>query len=114
MKKLVAIGAVGLFALMGCGSDKTEKVTINAAPVNGKPGFAPEVISVRKGDKVDIEVGNTTDKTHGFAIQGYGLEQKTVDPGKPVHIKFTAKKSGTYEIKCQLHPAHQSATFQVD
>lgn len=99
---------------MGCGSDKTEKVTINAASVNGKPGFAPEVIAVNKGDKVDIEVGNTTDKTHGFTIKGYGLEQKTVDPGKPIHVEFTAEKAGTYEILCQLHPAHQSATFQVD
>ena len=28
-------------------------------------------------------------------------------------ITFTAAKSGTYRIRCQLHPAHQTATLVV-
>ncbi|HEX8769599.1 MAG TPA: cupredoxin domain-containing protein [Acidimicrobiales bacterium] len=114
MRRFLVVGAVGLMALTGCGNETTSHRTINAAAVNGKPGFAPEVIEVHKGDKVDLTVGNTTDKAHGFSIDGYGLKAKTVDPGKPIHVKFTAKKTGTYKVFCQLHPAHQAATFQVD
>jgi nitrosocyanin len=113
MKRLAVLGAVGVMAIAGCGNDTVTR-RINAAAVNGKPGFAPEVIEVHRGDKVNLTVGNTTDKTHGFSIDGYGLKAKTVEPGKPIHVKFTAKKTGTYKVFCQLHPAHQFATFQVD
>ncbi|MDQ6910449.1 MAG: cupredoxin domain-containing protein [Actinomycetota bacterium] len=110
---LAALAFFGVIAV-GCSGDTTDRRTINAAAVNGKPGFAPEVVQVKKGDEVDLTVGNTTDKTHGFSIDGYGVKATTVDPGKPIHVKFTANKTGTYKVFCQLHPAHQSATFQVD
>lgn len=100
-------------SLSSCGGEK-ETRTINAASVDGKATWAPEVVTVKKGDKVDITVGNTTDKTHGFTIEGYGVDPTTVDVGKPIQVKFTAEKSGTFRIFCQLHPAHQAATFQVD
>ncbi|MDQ6928289.1 MAG: cupredoxin domain-containing protein [Actinomycetota bacterium] len=110
---LTVVAVVGLVAV-GCSNDTTDHRTINAAAVSGKPGFAPQVIEVHRGDKVDLTVGNTTEKTHGFTIEGYGLPAHTVDPGKPIHVKFTASKTGTYKVFCQLHPAHQAATFQVD
>jgi len=113
MRRLAAVAAVAFIAV-GCSNDTTDHRTINAAAVNGKPGFAPQVIEVKKGDKVDLTVGNTTEKTHGFSIEGYGLKAQTVEAGKPIHVKFTAKKTGTYKVFCQLHPAHQFATFQVD
>lgn len=110
-----AFGTMALVGLLaaGCGQD-TDKFKIDAASVNGKAGFAPEVIAAKRGDKVDITVGNTTDKQHGFSIDGYGVKQQTVDPGQTIHVKFTAKKTGVYKIFCQLHPTHQFATFQVD
>jgi len=51
------IGALAIVVLTaaGCGSDKTDKVTIDAAGVGGKPGFAPDVISAKKGDKVSMQ-----------------------------------------------------------
>jgi nitrosocyanin len=114
MKRLAAVAAIVVLAAVGCSNSKTDRLTIDAAAVNGKPGFTPEVIEAKKGDKVVIKVGNTTEKTHGFSIEGYGLKATTVDAGKTVDVKFTAKKTGTYKIFCQLHPAHQFATFQVD
>src|SRR5436305_1411421 len=114
MRRLVMLVAVGLLVAAGCSNDTTDHRAISAAAVNGKPGFVPQVIEVHRGDKVDLTVGNTTEKTHGFSIEGYGLKAKTVDPGKPIHVKFTAKKTGVYKVFCQLHPAHQYATFQVD
>jgi nitrosocyanin len=110
----LVLAAIGVLVLVGCGNSTTDRRTINAAAVNGKPGFTPQVIEVHKGDKVDLTVGNTTDKTHGFSIEGYGVKATTVEPGKPTHVKFTANKTGTYKVFCQLHPAHQFATFQVD
>lgn len=114
MWRLAALASIALLGAAGCSSSTTDKLTINAAAVNGKPGFAPQVIKATRGDKVDITVGNTTDKTHGFSIEGYGVKEATVQPGAPIHVKFTADKTGTYKIFCQLHPAHQFATFEVD
>lgn len=113
MKRLAALAAIVVLAAVGC-SHNTDRLTIDAAAVDGKPGFMPQVIEAKKGDKVDIKVGNTTQKTHGFSIEGYGVKPVTVDAGKTIDVKFTAKKTGTYKIFCQLHPAHQFATFQVD
>jgi nitrosocyanin len=108
----LAVGALA-FTAAGCSHD-TDHRTINVAAVNGKPGFTPEVTKVKRGDKVVLAVHNTSDKTHGFDIEGYGVKPKTVDAGQTIQVKFTAKKTGTYKIYCQLHPAHQFATFEVD
>src|SRR4051812_15143055 len=94
MKRLAALAAIVVLAAVGC-SHSTDHLKIDAAAVGGKPGFMPEVIEAKKGDKVDITVGNTTQKTHGFSIDGYGLPAYTIDPGKTIHVKFTAKKTGT-------------------
>jgi len=37
-----------------------------------------------------------------------------VEPGKPLKVKFSAGKPGTFKIFCQLHPAHQMATLVVE
>jgi nitrosocyanin len=107
-----ALAAIVGGGLSACGGTQTEHRTINAAAVTGGAGFTPPTITVDKRNRVDIKVGNTTDKTHGFSIEGYGVHQ-TVEPGKPIDVEFTATKAGTYKVYCQLHPAHQTATLVV-
>lgn len=106
-------GAVALvLGVAGCASH-TDRGTITATMVSGKAGFEPSAVTVHKGDKVDLTVGNSTDKTHGFDIEGYGIV-RVVDPkAPPLHVRFTADKAGTFKIFCQLHPTHQPATFVV-
>ncbi|MCA1844120.1 MAG: hypothetical protein LC792_13240, partial [Actinobacteria bacterium] len=80
-RALAALLAGGALLLGGCGSTKTDRASISAALVGGKAGFAPAALSVDKGDKVVLQVGNTTDKAHGFNIDGYPVKDRVVEPG---------------------------------
>lgn len=98
-------------AVAGCGGGAATR-TVSAAMVGAAPGFSPSTITVDKGDKVALTVGNDTAKTHGFSVEGYGIA-KEVAPGSPLKVTFTASKEGVYKVFCQLHPAHQTATLVV-
>jgi nitrosocyanin len=111
--RVLATGAVAVLALAGCGGGGTSNRTIQADIVNGKAGFVPSTVNVHKGDKVDLVVTNTTDKTHGFDIEGYHITREIDPTAPPVHVKFTANQGGTFKIFCQLHPTHQTATLVV-
>ena len=114
MRAAAALAAVAAaVAVAGC-VGQSERRTVAAATVAGKPGFSPDTITVHTGDKVDLVVSNATDNTHGFDIEGYGLTPRVVDPTlEPQRIKFTARRAGTFKIYCHLHPAHQTATLVV-
>ena len=106
------IAALALaLAFVGCGH-KTERHAIAATLVNGTPGFYPESVTVDKEDTIILNVGNGTDKPHGFTIEGYKI-RKTVDPNQKLRVKFRASRGGTFKIYCQLHPAHKTATLVV-
>jgi len=108
----LAAVVVALTASLGaCGQGDTSRA-ISVVTKDGKAGFAPTTVTVDKGDKINLAVGNTTEKTHGFSIQGYGVK-KEVAARSTVHVIFRADKPGTYRISCQLHPAHQLATLVV-
>jgi nitrosocyanin len=106
---LAAVVAVGMSA---CGGSQAVHRTINAGKVDDGAGFTPATVTVDKRNRVDIKVGNTTTATHGFSIEGYGIQEE-VKPGEPIDVKFTAINAGTYKIYCQLHPAHKTATLVV-
>jgi FtsP/CotA-like multicopper oxidase with cupredoxin domain len=97
--------------LSGCGVRTTHK-SLSAAPVSGGTGFTGGPLRVREGDKVVIKVGNLTNRTHGFAIDAFGVKT-TVDPGKKIDVKFTPTEKGTYLIYCQLHPTHKTTSLTV-
>jgi lipoprotein-anchoring transpeptidase ErfK/SrfK len=59
--------------------------------------FSPSTITVKKGNRVRIEV-RAMDRTYGFAIMDYGVNQ-LVPSGESVVVSFIAEKSGTFEIK---------------
>ena len=98
-------------ATAGCGPDKVER-SIAAGVVDGAPGFTPVTITVDQEDSVTLAVRNTTDRDHGFTIEGY-RRTTIVQPGQVKEIKFKATRGGQFKIYCQLHPAHQTATLIV-
>jgi cytochrome c oxidase subunit 2 len=59
--------------------------------------FNPSTITVKKGNRVRLEV-TAVDRTYGFAIMDYGVNQ-LVPSGQSVVVSFIAEKSGTFEIK---------------
>jgi nitrosocyanin len=98
--------------LAACGNEKTEHFRINAAVVNGAPGFSVGTITATDGDKVEIRVDNDTEKDHGFSIDAYNIH-RVVKPHEPQTVTFTANKPGEFRIYCQLHAAHQPARLIV-
>ena len=114
MKRALLVLAPLLIAALvfpACGVRTTHK-SVSAARVSGGTGFVGGPIRVKNGDKVVIKVGNLTDRTHGFAIDAFGVKQ-TVDPGKKIEVKFTPTAAGTYVVYCQLHPTHKPTELIV-
>jgi cytochrome c oxidase subunit 2 len=63
--------------------------------------FDPNVITVKKGEKVRLLV-TSTDRDHGIKIEGYDINQ-VVKKGQTATIEFTADKAGTFEFKCSVY-----------
>ena len=101
----------GALFFTGCGVKTTHKAVADAA-VTGGTAITGGPIRVKKGDKVVVRVSNLTARTHGFAIDAFGVKQ-TVDTGKKIQAKFTPTATGTYLVYCQLHPTHKTTELIV-
>ncbi len=85
-------------------SEKEFVITVNGTDLQNGNGDA----SVPAG-MVTFNIKNTGTVTHGFEIQGQGIDEKTgnIDPGGTV--KLTVKlAAGTYEVWCPV-PGHKAA-----
>jgi nitrosocyanin len=113
-RRLFPAALVGLgLVLTGCtGGDPTSTRQISAVNVASGAGFEPVLVTVDKDDDVVLAVGNATTRTHGFSIEGYGI-QREVEANNGLEVKFKSKKPGTFKIWCQLHETHQIATLVV-
>jgi nitrosocyanin len=106
----IVVGCAALIAA-GCGKTTSHRQLL-AADIQTGAGWSPDAVTVSRDDNVILSVGNSTAKTHGFSVEGYGIK-KEVNPGNPIDVKFKARKAGTFKIYCQLHPTHQIATLIV-
>jgi nitrous-oxide reductase len=64
--------------------------------------FTPDVIRVKKGDRVIIHITNvetSRDTTHGFTISGFNI-QSSLEPGETTTIEFVADRAGAYDFYC--------------
>jgi nitrous-oxide reductase len=64
--------------------------------------FTPDIIEVKKGDKVRVHLTNieqTPDATHGFAIPEYNVSM-SLDAGETATAEFTATKPGSFSMYC--------------
>ncbi len=83
----------------GTSSVKAGSVRIVAMSV-GDWYFKPEVINIKKGEKVQIQV--TSDSgVHGFGIPGLGINVR-VEAGKTITIDIPTDKTGSFEIMCTV------------
>lgn len=62
--------------------------------------FEPSTITVKKGDKVRLNIRNI-DVTHGFAIFEFGVNERLA-PGKTTTVEFIADKKGEYIFFCSV------------
>lgn len=64
--------------------------------------FKPDVVKVRKGDKVIVHLTNieqTADATHGFAIPNMNV-MVSLDPGETTTVEFMADTPGAFSFYC--------------
>jgi len=82
--------------------EKAEENTIVIrAYIKEAGGFQPDVIKVKKGEKVRIVV-ESMDVVHGFAIKGLGIDLGAIEVGEKKVVEFVADKEGVYVFKCTI------------
>ncbi|MEK6728109.1 MAG: cupredoxin domain-containing protein [Candidatus Omnitrophota bacterium] len=62
--------------------------------------YTPSIIKVNKGDLVRIRL-ISEDVTHGFFLDGYGLNTST-HPGQEGFLQFVADKPGRFTFRCSV------------
>lgn len=62
--------------------------------------FSPSSITVNEGDTVRITI-TSVDKTHGFAISEFGVNE-SIEAGQTKTIEFVASKKGTFKFFCSV------------
>jgi|SRR5581483_7872176 len=62
--------------------------------------FTPGEITVKKGETVIFEL-KSSDRAHGFNIPDFKV-RSDVKPGETTRLKFTADKTGTFPISCDV------------
>jgi len=78
--------------------------------------FKPNVIKVKKGDKVKVTINNV-DKddnfeiVHDFAIDELGVKSQEVGEGQSGSVEFTADKVGTFEFYCTIGKHREKGQF---
>ncbi len=81
--------------------------------IGGKNVYIPSTVVIAAGATHTLSIYNTTDGPHGFKIEGLGVEV-VLNPGEETNIVLNNLKGGNiYQIGCQLHPPHRTATLVV-
>ncbi len=63
--------------------------------------FEPNIIRVKKGDLVRIEI-TSEDVVHGFALPAFGINVP-VRPEQTTVVEFVADKTGNFEFYCSIY-----------
>lgn len=63
--------------------------------------FKPNVISVKKGDKVKVVI-NAVSMMHDFVIDELGVKANVVKSGGSTSVEFVADQVGSFEFYCSV------------
>jgi cytochrome c oxidase subunit 2 len=76
--------------------------------------FAPNEITVKKGDPVTITV-RSMDVTHGLVIEALGIRTTAIKKGQPEDLTLVPETAGTFQGKCAhfCGKGHGSMVFTV-
>jgi nitrite reductase (NO-forming) len=118
---VITVTALGV-ALAACGnsSDPVGNVgsgpaTGDAAPIEAADGdrFTPATLELLAGEEVTINITNTDDRAHDFAIEAAGLNTGTIAAGAVATATFTVPE-GTSEFVCTFHRGMTGTIEGVD
>jgi cytochrome c oxidase subunit 2 len=98
-------------------STNSESSEVKEFTISGKNfSFTPNLITVKKGDKVKITFNNT-EGFHDFKIDEFGVATKQAKSPDTEVLEFTADKVGSFEYYCSVG-SHRSmgmkGTLQVE
>ncbi|HEY3247101.1 MAG TPA: hypothetical protein VGK88_02255 [bacterium] len=62
----------------------------------------PTMLVVRKGDTVDLAVGNPDKVNHQLELSGYNLKTGVLKPGTSDRLHFIADQTGVFAYRCIL------------
>jgi cytochrome c oxidase subunit 2 len=114
--RMAAITATAMaVTATGLGSQpKSQPETKHIEIVASRFSFAPNEITVKKGEQVTITV-QSTDVTHGLVIEELGVRTNHIKKGQPEDLTLTPTTSGTFQGKCAhfCGKGHGSMTFTV-
>jgi heme/copper-type cytochrome/quinol oxidase subunit 2 len=109
---LVAAGCTPGDTAAGYASDH-DVIQVVSTNVQGKNVFIPSTLVVVAGKPYTLSIFNTTDTPHGFRIAGIGVEA-ILPAQEELEVRLPALEGGrVYQIGCQLHPPHRTATLVV-
>jgi plastocyanin len=86
-------------AQLQAGEETHEAKTLTFQVNGGMFYFTPNMIKVKKGDKVKITFVNDGG-THNFILDEFNVKTKTTNSGETDTMEFTADKAGTFEYYC--------------
>jgi plastocyanin len=84
---------------VAAGSATGDAAKIQAA---GGNRFTPATLKLPAGKEVTIEITNTDDRAHDFAIEAADLNTGTIEAGAAATATFTVP-GGTTEFVCTFH-----------
>jgi heme/copper-type cytochrome/quinol oxidase subunit 2 len=85
-------------AASGCNSGKPD---VKIRVVMKKYSFDPEVIRVKKGQLVELDV-ETADVQHGFSVPDLNIKEPIQPHREPVKIVFKADRAGVFPMTCSI------------
>jgi len=68
----------------------------------------PTMLVVRRGDSVELDIGNPDKFNHTFELTGYGQSTPKLRPGNSASLSFVADQTGVFQYRCAL--PHNPAT----
>jgi plastocyanin len=109
LRAVITVTALGV-ALAACNnSDPVGNVaagpaTGDAAKIEAVDGnrFTPTTLKLPAGEAVTIEITNTDDRAHDFAIEAADLNTGTIEAGAVATATFTVPE-GTTKFACTFH-----------
>jgi plastocyanin len=110
LTRVVAVTALGV-ALAACSNSSDPVGTVASGPATGDAAkieavdgnrFTPATLRLPAGETVTIQITNTDDRAHDFAIEAADLNTGTIRAGAVATATFTVPK-GTTELKCTFH-----------
>jgi nitrite reductase (NO-forming) len=110
LRAVITVTALGV-ALAACSNSSDPVGNVGSGPATGDAAkieafdgdrFTPATLELPAGEKVTIEITNTDDRAHDFAIEAAGLNTGTIEAGAVATATFTVPE-GTSEFVCTFH-----------